>query len=98
MGMDRFEGFAEFVAARQMALSRIAYLLTVRRRLDLPGAQPGHPVWFMANFVDGSLLALHQQDNLLTLQAIDLQTDQIQTRAAFAAGTELVGVIPPGQG
>lgn len=27
-GMDRYEGFAEFVAARQLALSRIAYLLT----------------------------------------------------------------------
>jgi RNA polymerase sigma-70 factor (sigma-E family) len=26
--MDRYEGFAEFVAARQMAFSRIAYLLT----------------------------------------------------------------------
>lgn len=26
--MERYEGFAEFVAARQLALSRIAYLLT----------------------------------------------------------------------
>jgi DNA-directed RNA polymerase specialized sigma24 family protein len=26
--MDRYQGFAEFVAARQMAISRIAYLLT----------------------------------------------------------------------